>query len=408
VRALLAFALFAGPLALAQLTFQGSQQDAAGLKHHEITVAQMPRPFATQSAARPSHIISAPRDARLHLPPGFTIATYAEGFENPRWMALAPNGDVFVAESDAGRIAVLRDPQHTGHPQRFEFASGLNLPFGMAFHGGYFYVAETDAIVRYSYRFGQTRASGKPERILSLPGHGYNQHWTRDLLISPDSKKLFVSVGSQSNDSPSDDLRRAAILEFNLDGTGQQIFAGGLRNAVGIGFDPGSETLWATVNERDGLGDELPPDYFTSVQSGGFYGWPYAYIGPHPDPHNGSKRPDLVAKTLTPTLLLQAHSAPLGFAFYTGKMFPAEYRGDAFIAFHGSWNRSHLTGYEIVRVHFRNGKPTGGYDDFITGWHVSPDSNEAWGRPVGLLVLPDGSLLITDDGANKIWRVSYH
>jgi glucose/arabinose dehydrogenase len=215
---------------------------------------------------------------------------------------------------------------------------------------------------------------------------------------------MYVTVGSSTNDSPESDTRRAAISEYNPDGSGQRIFASGLRNAVGIAFEPNTGKLWATINERDELGDNLPPDYFTSVQDGGFYGWPYAYIGPHPDPDNGSKRPDLVQKTITPDVLIQAHSAALGLAFNTGKMFPAEYQSDAFIALHGSWNRAEPTGYKIVRVHMKDGKPIGGYDDFITGWFTG---SQVWGRPVGLLVMRDGSLLIVDDGGKRIWRVTY-
>jgi glucose/arabinose dehydrogenase len=218
---------------------------------------------------------------------------------------------------------------------------------------------------------------------------------------------MYVTVGSQSNDSPNEDPERAAINEYNPDGSGHRIFASGLRNPVGIAFEPGTDTLWAAVNERDTLGDDLPPDYVTSVRAGGFYGWPFAYIGPHPDPRNGSERVGLVKQTIVPDVLIASHSAALGLAFYQGNMFPAEYRGDAFVALHGSWNRSRLTGYKIIRIHFKNGKPAGGYDDFITGWLVSPEARVAWGRPVGLLVLPDGSLLIADDGGERIWRVSY-
>ena len=391
-----------------QLSFKGTPEDAAVLKHYEISSDKLPAPHATESADSPSREESKPEQARLHLPPGFEISLYADNLDNPRWMALAPNGDVFVAESYAGEIIVLRDSKHTGHPdQKFNFAKDLSLPFGMAFHAGYLYVGDTDQVVRFRYRDGQTQAEGAPEKVVALPGHGYNQHWTRDVLFNPDGSKMYVTVGSESNDSPGEDARRAAINEYNPDGSGHQIFAAGLRNPVGIAFQPGTSTLWAAVNERDTLGDDLPPDYVTSVRRGGFYGWPYAYIGPHPDPRNGKDAPGLVQKTLVPDVLIQAHSAALGLAFYTGSMFPADYRGDAFVALHGSWNRSRLTGYKVVRVHFKDGKPAGGYDDFITGWLPSPTSRNAWGRPVGVLMLKDGSLLISDDGGNRIWRVSY-
>ena len=390
-----------------QLSFTGTAADAAALKHYQFSADQLPPPHATESSDNESRVVEAPRNAKLHLPPGFTISVYAEGFDNPRWMAQAPNGDVFVAESYAGRISILRDTKHNGHPERFVFASGLRLPFGMAFHEGYLYVGETDEVIRFHYTPGQTKAEAKPEHIATLPGHGYNQHWTRDVIFNRAGTKMYVTVGSQSNDSPNEDPERAAINEYNPDGSGHRIFASGLRNPVGIAFEPGTDTLWAAVNERDTLGDDLPPDYVTSVRAGGFYGWPFAYIGPHPDPRNGSERVGLVKQTIVPDVLIASHSAALGLAFYQGNMFPAEYRGDAFVALHGSWNRSRLTGYKIIRIHFKNGKPAGGYDDFITGWLVSPEARVAWGRPVGLLVLPDGSLLIADDGGERIWRVSY-
>ncbi len=320
---------------------------------------------------------------------------------------LAPNGDVFVADARAGRILVLRDSHGSGRAdRRFVFANGLKQPFGMAFWHEYLYVGNTNAVVRFRYRSGQTQASGPPEKIADLPGHGYREHWTRNVIFSPDGEKMFVTVGSETNDGPNESPMRAAISEFNPDGSGHRLHATGTRNPIGLAFYPGSNQLWAAVQERDGLGDDLPPDYVTSIREGGFYGWPYAYIGRHPDPHN-SGRPDLVEKTITPDVLIQAHSAVMDILFYEGNMFPQEYRGDAFVSLHGSWNRSQRTGYKIVRVHFQNGKPAGGYDDFITGWMLSPNSREVWGRPVGLLALKDGSMLICDDGANKIWRVTY-
>jgi glucose/arabinose dehydrogenase len=388
------------------LSFEGTAEDAKLLQHYEIKASELPRPGATSSANNDRRVVAHPAGARLHLPVGFRISVFAEGgFEGARWLALAPNGDVFVSDASAGEVGILRGVGPDGKvQQRFTFATGLQQPFGMAFWKDYLYVAQTGEVVRYKYTSGQTKAEGKPEHIADLTPFGYNQHWTRDITFNPAGTKMYVTVGSSNNDSPESDPRRAAISEYKPDGSGQRIFASGLRNAVGIAFEPKTGKLWATVNERDELGDDLPPDYVTSVQDGGFYGWPYAYIGPHPDPRNGSKRPDLVQKTITPDVLIQSHSAALGLAFYTGKMFPAEYQGDAFVALHGSWNRAQPTGFKIVRVRMKDGKPVGGYDDFITGWFAD---GKVWGRPVGLLVMQDGSLLIVDDGGRRIWRVTY-
>jgi glucose/arabinose dehydrogenase len=370
----------------------------------------LPPPYSTPSVDNPPEIIPRPPGAQLHLPPGFEISTFAEGgFERPRWMAFAPNGDVFLADAWAGTIIVLRDTRGDGTAgARFTFATGLNLPFGMAFWGDYFYVANTDSVVRFRYKPGQTRAEGAPEKICTLPGQGYRrQHWTRNILFRSDGAKMYVTVGSQTNDDVEKDPMRAAISEYNPDGTGHHLFATGMRNPVGLALHPGTGKLWATVPERDGLGDDLPPDYVAEVKEGGFYGWPFAYAGPHEDPRHRGERPDLVQKTITPDVLVQAHTAVLGLVFYQGQMFPPEYRGDAFVAMHGSWNRSKRTGYKIVRILVKDGRPVGGYDDFVTGWMLAEDRKEVWGRPVGLLVLGDGSMLITDDGANKIWRVTY-
>jgi len=377
--------------------------------HYEIRASQLPPPHATASSTNPPRVVSQPPNAKLNLPPGFEISTWAEGdMEEPRWLALAPNGDVFLADSHSGRILIFRDAHASGKAgERFVFASGLLLPFGLAFHGDYLYVGQTNAVVRFHYRAGQSKAEGDPEKIVDLPGRGYHEHWTRDVVFTPDGKKMLVTVGSASNDSPGEDPMRAAISEYNPDGSGHRFLATGTRNPIGMAFYPGTNQLWAVVQERDGLGDDLAPDYLTHIQDGGFYGWPYAYSGPHPDPQNAKDRPDLVKKTITPDVLIEAHSATMDVVFYQGAMFPKQYQGDALVSLHGSWNRSRRTGYKIVRVHFQGGKPVGGYEDFITGWMTSPDSREVWGRPVGLLVLKDGSLLIADDGANKIWWVTY-
>ena len=278
----------------------------------------------------------------------------------------------------------------------------------MAFHKDWFYVANTDSIVRFRYKAGQTAAIGEPEKLVELTPGGYNQHWTRNILFSPDGTKMYVSIGSASNVRVETDPRRAAISVYDPDGKNHRIYAGGLRNPIGLAWNPKTGELWTAVNERDGLGDDLVPDYVTSVKEGGFYGWPYSYIGQNEEPRRKGENPELVKKAIVPDVLLTSHSAALGIVFYSGKMFPKEYSGDAFVALHGSWNRQKLTGYKIIRVRFKDGKLVGNrYEDFLSGWLPNEDSNEVWGRPVGLLVAADGSLLITDDGANKVWRVSY-
>jgi len=338
----------------------------------------------------------------------FTVDTFAEGgFTEPRWMALAPNGDVFLSDARSGKIIVLRDANKDGvAEERFVFVEAMKQPFGIAFWRGYVYIGNTDAVIRFTYKPGQTKAEGTPEKIADLPGRGYREHWTRNILFSRDGKKMYVTVGSETNVSVEQEPMRAAIIEFNPDGTGKRIYASGTRNPIGLAWLPGTSTLWAAVQERDRLGDDLVPDFVTEIKDGGFYGWPYAYMG-FEDPRRKGERPDLVQKTITGNVLIQAHSAILGMVFYQGSMFPRDYRGDAFVALHGSWNRNERTGYKIIRIRFRNGKPVGGYDDFLTGWMLDPKSKDVWGRPVGLLVLNDGSMLITDDGANKIWRVTY-
>lgn len=379
---------------------------AQPLQHHDIRADGLPAPGHTPSATNPPRVVKRPADAKLHLPPGFSIEVWEEGFSEPRNMVLAPNGDVFVADSERGVIIVLRDQNRDGRvDQRFTFASSLSRPFGLAFGKTHLYVGNTDAVVRFRYRSGQTAAAGEPERIFSLPPGG---HWTRNLIFNREKTKLYVAVGSRSNvNDESEDPRRAAIIEINPDGTGQRIYGSGLRNPVGLAWNPRTGALWTSVNERDGLGDDLVPDYITEVRPGGFYGWPWSYIGKNVDPRRKGERPDMVAKAIVPSLLIQAHSAPLGVVFYEGTMFPAKYRGGAFVALHGSWNRSRRTGYSVVHVPFRGGHPAGGYDDFVTGWALDPTDRAVWGRPVGLLVLRDGSMLVSDDGSGVIWRVTH-
>jgi glucose/arabinose dehydrogenase len=376
----------------------------------QIRANNLPAPFESKSAVRPSKLIPQPADAILKVPKGFKVNVFAEGeFTYPRWMVLAANGDVFVADSRANRIVVLRDKNSDGvADERFIFAENLSQPFGMAFNGKFFYVANTDSVIRFSYKSGQTKAEGTPEKIIELTRGGYNQHWTRNISFSPDGKKLYVSIGSESNASVETDPRRAAISVYDPDGKNHRIFASGLRNPIGLAWNPKTRELWTAVNERDGLGDDLVPDFVTSVKNGGFYGFPYSYIGQNEEPRRKGENPDLVKKAIVPDVLVASHSAALGIVFYDGRMFPKEYNGDAFVAFHGSWNREKLTGYKVIRIKFKNGKLIdNSYEDFVFGWLPDENNNEVWGRPVGLLVNSDGSMLICDDGGKKIWRVSY-
>ena len=393
-------------------------KDAPGVSHR-ITVADLPQPFASESVTNDARVVDRPAGAQLQVAPGFKIEEYAAGFRNPRYLLTAPNGDIFVTESRADQIKVLRDTNGDGKPDLTEvFAeNGLKDPFGIAFYPlgpepQYLYVANTNGVVRFSYRNGDTKARGPVEKLsaeLSAGGllHG-GGHWTRDLTFSPDGKKMYVSIGSLSNVSDDNsEANRARIFEFNPDGTGQKVYAWGVRNAVGIKFRPGTNDLWMSVNERDLLGDGLVPDYISSVRPGGFYGWPWFYLGAIQDPRHKGKRAELAREVIVPDVLVQSHSATLNLCFYDGQMFPAEYKGDIFAAFHGSWNKKRRTGYKIVRVPFDkgSGKARGDYEDFVTGF-VTPEGN-VWGRPVGITVAKDGSLLFSEDGNETIWRVSY-
>ncbi len=390
---------------------QANTVASGALKHYEIKLESLPKPFASESASRSSRIVEQPAGALLTMPPGFEIKVFAEGeFQNPRMMALAPNGDVFVSDSAAEKIIILRDTNKDGTAdERFVFAENLTQPFGMAFYKEWLYVANTNSVVRFSYKNGQTKAvEDAPEKLLDLPGRGYNQHWTRNLIFSPDGTKLYVSVGSSGNVDVESDARRAAINQYDTDGKNQRVFASGIRNPVGLAFNPVTNELWTAVNERDGLGDDLVPDFVTRVKDSAFYGFPYFYIGQNRDPRHEDADFKLIKPATVPDVLIAAHSAALGMVFYDGKMFPKEFQGDAFVALHGSWNREKLTGYKVIRLRFEGGKLVNrGYEDFVTGWLPNEKSREVWGRPVGLLVNSDGSLLICDDGANKIWRVSY-
>ncbi|HBB33935.1 MAG TPA: sorbosone dehydrogenase [Cyanobacteria bacterium UBA8803] len=387
----------------------------------KITLADLPAPFATNSASKSPNVIAIPSNPTLRVPPGFQVNVFADGLDAPRWLALTPKGDVLVTETRQNRIRLLRDNNNDGvADEQKTFAdqtNGLNIPFGMAFSDGYFFLGNTDAVLRFPYSQSQEQLSGKGEKIADLTPGGYRQHWTRNVVVSPDSrgvspKRLYVSIGSRSN-VDEEPLPRASVQVMNLDGSNPQTFAYGLRNPVGLDFHPTTGELYTTVNERDGIGDDLVPDYLTRLRQGEFYGWPYAYLAPElVDPRqtrNGeSKRPDLVAKTQTPDVLFQAHSAALGLQFYDGQTFPERYRHGAFVAFRGSWNRNQGTGYKVVFVPFdASGRPEGYYEDFLTGFLVDPSGPTTWGRPVGLLVLPDGSLLVTEEANNRIYRIQY-
>lgn len=404
-------------VAIEKVSAQQAAQPATGTVHKidnqriVIKPESLPKPFETKSAVNSPKVAPRPEGAALSLPAGFSVAPFAEGdFQNPRWIIEGPNGDLFVSDNQANSIHLLRDANRDNRidnkTEKFTFLAGLKQPFGMAIQGGYFYVANTNSVMRFKYTPGQTVIEGEGEKVIDLPGDGYRQHWTRNVIFSRDGGKMYVSVGSETNVGE-EEPRRAAISEYNPDGSGHRVFASGLRNPIGLAWNPATGELWTAVNERDGLGEDLVPDYATSVRDGGFYGWPYSYIGSNPDPRMKGKGEDLIKRAIVPDVLFEAHSAALGIVFYTGKMFPKEYQGDAFVALHGSWNRSSRSGYKVVRVPFKNGKPEGGYENFLVGWVQNDAGKEVWGRPVGLAVIRDGSLLVVDDGGKKIWRVSY-
>ena len=372
----------------------------------------LPPPNATRAVANPASVIPWPKDKTPTAPAGFEVSLFADELDNPRMIYVLPNGDVLVMESlpqqSTSRIVLLRDSAKSGTPTvRQSFLRRLNMAFGMALIGNRFYVGNTDGIVVFPYRSGDTQIKRRPEKILDLPGGG---HYTRNLLADPAGKKIYVAVGSSGNIDEQrvdeKDPRRAAILQINPDGSGMRVFASGLRNPVGIDWEPKTHTLWTVVNERDMLGDELVPDYLTEARDGAFYGWPYSYFGQNEDPRKKGQRPDLVAKAIKPDFALGSHVAALGLAFYQGKSFPERYHGGAFIGMHGSWNRSDLVGYKVAFVPFQNGKPSGVIEDFLTGFIANPKISQVYGRPVGVAIWTDGSLLVADDAAGKVWRVS--
>jgi glucose/arabinose dehydrogenase len=399
------------------LTGQAAFADYRSIKpgeFHKITVDDLAKPFATKSTANFPRLAPKPENMWPQAPEGFKVELYASGLDEPRQIRTAPNGDFFVAESHQGEITIFRGRGNDGKPEQVStFARGLKQPFGIAFYPPganpqWVYVGDTNAVVRLPYKNGDLKASGPAQTLVSdIPSGGF--HWTRDLVFSRDGKRLFVAVGYNSNiddpDTHESEFHRADILEYTPDGKFVRVYASGIRNPVGIGVNPQTGELWCSVNERDELGDTLPPDYITHVQEGGFYGWPFYYTGGHPDPRLGGKHPELKDKVIVPDILLQAHNASLGLTFYEGNQFPKEYRGDLFAGEHGSWNRAIRGGYEVVRVPLENGHASGVYEDFVTGF-VTPDG-KPWGRPVGVAVSQDGSIYFTDDGYKAIWRVSY-
>jgi glucose/arabinose dehydrogenase len=374
----------------------------------QLTHAQkpsLPAPFATKSAGNGPDSVAAPAGFLPTVPKGFHINIFAKDFKRPRLLTVAPNGDIFLAETGANKVVILRDPNHTGGAQeQIVFATGLTRPFGIAFHDDYVYIGNMSSLVRFKYDPKTSQRVGEAEKLLDLPGGG---HDTRNLAITPDGKHVLIAVGSGSNIDTGEPPMRAAVTICDLDGKNARQFATGLRNPVGLAIEPVTGTPWTTVNERDELGDDLPPDYLTSLQDGGFYGWPYSYIGNNVDPRVKPQKPDLVARAIVPDVLLGAHVAPLQFTFYNGKQFPASYYGGAFVAEHGSWNRASRAGYQVEFVAFKDGKPSADPVPFLTGMVPDPKGSVVYGRPVGLTTAPDGALLVSDDGVGVIYRITY-
>jgi glucose/arabinose dehydrogenase len=419
-----------------QAAYGDYRSDAPGVVRR-ITQADLPPPYATASVSRPSGVVPRPSNAALKAPPGFTVTAFAK-LEGPRQIRIAPNGDIFVAESEARRIRVLRAAEGAVKPTTVEtFAEDLDRPFGIAFYPAgpnpqWVYIGAVNSVVRFPYRSGDLKARGPAQVIVPKLADTTSDHVTRDIVFSPDGRTMLVAVGSGSNvaekmpnktlpeaqaweaqhglgASWGPEVNRADVLAFDPEGKNEHSFANGIRNCVSLGIEPVTKAVWCVVNERDGLGNNLPPDYATRVREKGFYGWPWYYIGNHEDPRHKGERPDLAGKAIVPDVLIQPHSAPLGLTFYTATngpaAFPPEYRGDAFVTLHGSWNREPRTGYKLVRVKLRNGAPTGDYEDFLTGFVA--DEQGVWGRPVGVAVAHDGALLMTDDGGDTVWRIAY-
>jgi glucose/arabinose dehydrogenase len=401
-----------------QAAFADYTQQHPGVRR-KITVADLPAPNPDQSVDNGADLVPRPKDAWPQAPKGFKVELYAQDFKEPRLIRTAPNGDLFVADSAAGEVKVLRGVTADGKAKTTEtFASGLDHPFGIAFYPNganpkWVYIANTTSLVRFPYKEGDMKATAPPQTIVpTLPGYAQLRgggHWTRDVVFSKDGQRMFVSVGSASNvddpDTHPREFHRADVLEYTPTGKFVKIYAYGLRNCVGEAINPITGQLWCSVNERDRLGNNLVPDYITHVEEGGFYGWPWYYMGGHQDPRLMGTHPELKNKVITPDVLVQPHMASLEMNFYEGSQFPAEYKGDAFAAEHGSWNRAHRGGYEVIRVPMKNGHATGEYEDFLTGF-VRADG-KVWGRPVGVAVAKDGSLFVSDDGTRSIWHVIY-
>ena len=374
---------------------------AAGAYANDLPVnwQGLPEPYATPSAVNPPRVIARPAGATLTVPAGFHVEEYLSGFAAPRFMLLGPKNEILLSDMDAGIVYLIQEKKVR------RLITDLDQPYGLALYKNRLYVAEAGSVKRYAYDPG-TLVAGKGEEIIPLHQHA-SGHSTRSILCDEKNDKLYLTVGSASNVNSGEAPIRAAISRYNPDGSGFELFATGIRNPVGLRWYPGTQDLWITSHERDGLGDDLVPDYLTRVTPGGFYGWPYAYTGPHEDPRHQGKAPELVKKTLYPDVLLGSHVGSLDLLFYTGAQFPEKYHGGAFVALHGSWNRSKRVGYKVAFIPFKDGKPQSGPEDFLTGWMLDEDREEVWGRPVGLLQMPDGSLLISDDGAGKIWKVNY-
>lgn len=397
--------------------FTDYSQEHPGVRR-KITVADLPQPKEDESVDNGANEVERPDGAMPQAPAGFKVELYAQGFTEPRLIRTAPNGDLFLADSKAGQIRVLRGVGTDGKAQTSEtFATGLDHPFGISFYPAtnpqWVYVANTTSVVKFAYKSGDLKASGAQVTVVpTLPGYAQLRgggHWTRDVVFSKDGSRMFVSVGSGSNVDDTDnnpkEFHRADILEYSPEGKFLKIYASGIRNCVGEAINPVTGSLWCSTNERDRLGDNLVPDYITSVKEDGFYGWPWYYMGSHQDPRHAGRHPELNGKVLVPDVLLQPHFASLEMTFYEGSQFPPEYKGDAFAAEHGSWNKAKRAGYEVIRVPMKGGQATGEYEDFLTGF-VTADG-KVWGRPVGVSVAKDGSLFVTDDGSKSVWHVTY-
>ena len=405
------------PVLTGQAAYTDAAHEAPGIRRH-LTVTDLPAPAPQESVDNGPDIVPRPANSWPIAPAGFKVELYAENLDNPRLLRVAPNGDLFLAESASGKIKVFRGVGADGKPQLAGvYAEGLHQPFGIAFYPAgpnpqWIYIGDTDAIIRFPYKSGDLKATATFEQIANLPGGGRLRgggHWTRDVVFSLDGKRLFASVGSHSNvddiDTHPEEFHRADVLEFTPEGHFVKVFAWGLRNCVGEAIHPTTGELWCSTNERDGLGNNLVPDYVTHVQEGGFYGWPWWYMGGKQDPRHAGKHPELQSKVITPDIILNPHFASLEMMFYTGSQFPAEFKGEGFAAEHGSWNREHRAGYEVIRLPMKNGHATGEYEDFLTGFTLG--DGKVWGRPVGVTVAKDGSLFVSDDGTRSIWHVTY-